>query len=333
MKFLKIKKFPKIPKIDKNIVNILLFLISITLLTYLIMLSDIKKLIELFLRLNLESIILILMISTFSLFLWVFRMKFLLERRYKIGFFALFPVHAYSVALSNMIPGRTSTIMRAAFLKVIKSIPFKFSFVSIFLERLSNIIILTILSTFIVYYIGFSVYLFPLVIIFCAIFVALALMQSRLLKNLFISFINRLGLKDKKMKNDIGIIFRDLKISNFFIIPLAYSLIIWIANGLIFYITLSSLGAEIDVFKVIVFYAFSLIVGLVSLLPGGIGSTEAVLTSLLVSSGIDFSVATASVLIGRFFTLGYLLFVGIIMSFFIKSEKIENIKKLKRLKD
>jgi uncharacterized protein (TIRG00374 family) len=62
-------------------------------------------------------------------------------------------------------------------------------------------------------------------------------------------------------------------------------------------------------------YSFSTIVGAVSMLPGGLGSTETSLTGLAQLVHVGKSVAVASTFIIRAATLWYAVLVGIAVTF------------------
>jgi uncharacterized protein (TIRG00374 family) len=58
-------------------------------------------------------------------------------------------------------------------------------------------------------------------------------------------------------------------------------------------------------------FSFSSIAGALSMLPGGLGVTEASMTGLMIGLGIDKSNAIAATLLGRFTTLWFGVIIGI----------------------
>ena len=58
-------------------------------------------------------------------------------------------------------------------------------------------------------------------------------------------------------------------------------------------------------------YGIAVLVGALSFLPGGLGSTELVMGLLLVSLGVDKPVAVAATLICRIATLWFAVFIGV----------------------
>lgn len=75
------------------------------------------------------------------------------------------------------------------------------------------------------------------------------------------------------------------------------------------------LGFDIDTIhylSIAAMYSFSIIVGNISFIPGGLGVTEGSLTGLLSLQGIDLSTAIGLALVIRLFTLWYAVIVGFV---------------------
>lgn len=71
-------------------------------------------------------------------------------------------------------------------------------------------------------------------------------------------------------------------------------------------------------------YAISMLIGAISFLPGGLGSTEAVMYLLLISVGMDSSVAVSATLLCRIATLWLAVFVGFLALLIVETKyKIE----------
>ncbi len=101
--------------------------------------------------------------------------------------------------------------------------------------------------------------------------------------------------------------------------PLAFTIVLsvvsWFFECLGFWIILQTFGAPPNVFKASFIYAFSIIVGSVSMLPGGLGVTEGSLTGLTILAGASKSVAVASTFIIRTATLWYAVLIGVVVLF------------------
>ena len=88
----------------------------------------------------------------------------------------------------------------------------------------------------------------------------------------------------------------------------------WVAEGIGFWYLLECLGQDIGLTAAISIYGVAVLVGAISFLPGGLGSTEAVMGLLLIASGVPEPVAVAATLICRIATLWFAVFIGIIVA-------------------
>lgn len=86
--------------------------------------------------------------------------------------------------------------------------------------------------------------------------------------------------------------------------------IAWIIQGFAFYFIITTLDIEISLQQSIGIYAISLLAGALSFIPGGIGTTEAVMTLLLTLLGADTATAIAVALISRLSTLWFAVGLG-----------------------
>lgn len=101
---------------------------------------------------------------------------------------------------------------------------------------------------------------------------------------------------------------------------LAVGLIAWAAEGVSVYLIAEWLGLPLALETAIGIYAVSMLVGALSFLPGGLGSTEAAMTLLLKLSGIAASAAIGVVLIARIATLWFAVVLGLFCLAFLQLE-------------
>ena len=79
------------------------------------------------------------------------------------------------------------------------------------------------------------------------------------------------------------------------------------------YLILLALGIDVaSYFELASTYSMSVILGAISMSPGGIGVTEGSFAGLLALHGLEFSTALVVAVIVRFFTLWYAVIVGFI---------------------
>jgi uncharacterized protein (TIRG00374 family) len=98
-----------------------------------------------------------------------------------------------------------------------------------------------------------------------------------------------------------------------FIISSLLSAIYWILESVAVYFVFKSFGIDfLELYNVVLAYTSSIILGVASFLPGGIGVSEGTLISLLSIQGLSLSTAITLTLFIRIFTLWYAVFVGFI---------------------
>lgn len=103
------------------------------------------------------------------------------------------------------------------------------------------------------------------------------------------------------------------------------SLFSWFFECFGFYLILTKFNVQITVLWASFVYAFSTILGSITMLPGGLGVTDGSLTFLLIDNSIDKDIAVASTFIIRIVTLWFAVFVGIV-SVLIYQKKYGNIE-------
>jgi len=98
--------------------------------------------------------------------------------------------------------------------------------------------------------------------------------------------------------------------------PLAVGLLLgiiaWSAESLSFAILMQALGHPIPLFSALSIYAFSMLAGAISFMPGGLGGSEATMIILLRLCGVPLSIAVSATLLIRAATLWFAVLLGII---------------------
>ncbi len=90
------------------------------------------------------------------------------------------------------------------------------------------------------------------------------------------------------------------------------SIVAWGAEALAFYWVLDWLGADVGLAFAVFVYAVSMLAGAVSFLPGGLGSAEAVMLSLLALAGMTLPDAIAATVFIRLATLWFAVLLGLV---------------------
>lgn len=109
-----------------------------------------------------------------------------------------------------------------------------------------------------------------------------------------------------RFQRDAGVLLR----GRLFAGALGLGLLAWAAEGLGFVLTLRYLGVDAPALLLVGIYSVSILAGALSFIPGGIGSTEAVMGLLLVLVGVDTSTAVAATIVCRLATLWFAVAVG-----------------------
>lgn len=97
-------------------------------------------------------------------------------------------------------------------------------------------------------------------------------------------------------------------------VTLVPSVIGWWAEAAALYLILQHFGTEVSLAQAVFVFSFSMIVGAVSMLPGGLGSTEATMVLLLTALGVDLEVALLSTAIVRATTFWFAVVIGILLT-------------------
>ena len=97
----------------------------------------------------------------------------------------------------------------------------------------------------------------------------------------------------------------------------------WLLEGVILYFSLAALGIlPPDPLTLAMIFSLATVIGVASMLPGGMGSTDIVLVLLLSVFGMGSPVAVTGVLLARLISIWYVNLLGGI-SFLYLSQKSE----------
>jgi uncharacterized protein (TIRG00374 family) len=155
----------------------------------------------------------------------------------------------------------------------------------------------------------------------------LLIIHSRSFGQKFFGIIRRLPLF-KSIKSDfIETFYKEKTEKRKIFLSFILTSLVWILDGVILYFVLLSFGIEISPLLLAGIVAVSILVGVASWLPGGIGSAEVTMIFLLSITGVENSAAVTGVLVTRFITFWYGAALGAV-SFAYLSRTI-NLKNLK----
>lgn len=92
------------------------------------------------------------------------------------------------------------------------------------------------------------------------------------------------------------------------------ALVAWTLEGASLWVLLRGLGADVPLATAVAAFCLGTLAGVLSLLPGGFGTTEAGMVALLVSQGVSSDQAVAATVLARVCTLGYGAALGALAS-------------------
>lgn len=213
----------------------------------------------------------------------------------------------------TILPGKAGEVIRSLFLKH-HGISYPESLAAFFSEQFSNLISMLLLVS-----IGLWVYppAKPLVVILAALIVTglVVLQQTKWLQALKVIAQNKLPARPAHfITSAIEIV---LHSGRCFRLPvllygIALGLVAWGAEGMAFYYIMHVLGSDLSLPTALFIYAFSMLVGALSFLPGGLGGAEATMVTLLILNHVAQPQAVAATVLIRLATLWFAVALGVI---------------------
>ena len=290
------------------------FLISSIIIyaTFLIV-SDLNKLSENIVDFKIEFLPLILSLVSAGWVALYFRWVLLLKNlKYSLPHKENFPIFLSGFALS-VTPGKVGELLKSQLLKEKFDMPIKISAPVILIERFYNAIGIIIISIF-----GILVFDFSGIIILittCLLILIFFILRSERLFHIFIQKISKISFLSKfsnSFMNSYDVIKESTR-PKIFIISSILSAIYWIFESIAVYFILKSFGIDLlSIFDVIPTYATSIILGVASFIPAGLGVSESTLIGLLSLQGLTISTAVSLTIFIRLLTLWYSVFIGFI---------------------
>lgn len=210
-------------------------------------------------------------------------------------------------------PGKTGEALRGVFLKDY-GVPFRKSFGAFLSERTSDLLSVTILASA-------GLWIYPAarpVLFIVAGFIGFIFIAIR--KDSWLLTLERLAKKTfpEKFAHAIEFFletihsFRCCFTAKVLGATLILGVIAWTAEAMALLYLLDLLGYEISPFTAIFIYGFSLVIGGITLLPGGLGGAEVTMLQLLILQNIPTPIAVAVTLVIRLTSLWFSVFLGMI---------------------
>lgn len=238
--------------------------------------------------------------------------KFLNILGYKLPIAANLRIYIAGFSLTAT-PGKSGEALRGIFLKDY-GIPHRKSFAAFLSERFTDLIAVAMLST-----IGLWHYPQTRPAFFITI-AAITFFLFAVQKNTWLHVMESLAKRvlPKRLAHiteffvETVIGFRSCFTPRMLSLSLALSIVSWAAEGIALYYLASFLGYEVDLLTCLFIFGFSMLVGAITFLPGGLGGTEITMVKLLILQNVSSSSAVAITLLLRLATLWFSVVLGLI---------------------
>ncbi|MCS7123626.1 MAG: lysylphosphatidylglycerol synthase transmembrane domain-containing protein [Candidatus Aenigmarchaeota archaeon] len=294
--------------------KVLSIFVGIILLVLILYFSGFEEVISTILNSNPTFIFLALLAFIFSVFLKSLRWSiFLKSIKINVPFSHAFYSFNSAMFLGNLVPFKALEPIRGYFLKVkfgysfSKTIPLVLTerALDVFVYILFSLITLQALVNFLPSHITFFAFLGMLIFFLISLSVLLILNSKKLTLKFFkflskLPIIKRFRKKVEKIAVNFSLGFNQLKRSKLHFQILFFTFLIWITEGTIFLLSAKAVSLNLP-FSLFALPLLSILLGVLTLIPGGLGSIEAIMVLLLSSLGFPIPQATSAVLIYRFF--------------------------------
>jgi len=308
--------------LSKKILTIILVLaFYISVIAY----SDFNKFSENILRFNFTFLPLILGFSLGGMIIKGIRQKLLLE---KIGISISWKnsILLYLAGLSMIVtPGGSGELIKSYFLKIKQGHSKAKTFPLVIVERFYDLFaIITIIS--------FTLFLFyiieGLIIVIVAsilLIISIIIMRSRMA----FLFVQRFFEKISKLKKFLNSIdesynsFQSLTTKKDLLKNWSLSLCAFGSDAVVVYLVFLGFEQSFNIIYTTSIIFSSLLFGVLTLMPAGIGVTEISVVGFLTKEGLDLSLATSIIIMIRLVSIWFATIIGFVTTKFFMSKKIK----------
>lgn len=236
---------------------------------------------------------------------------YLSQLGHRVSWFPSLRIYLSGFALTTT-PGKAGEAFRGVLLKQ-RNVPFPTTFAAFVSERLSDLVAIVLLTL-----VGLAQYPQAQGIVLVGVLgivVVLASLSSQTLLDKLHGWAAQRAGKLMALAAHTAVMLgsaRQCHRPTLLCVATIISVVAWGAEALAFYWVLGWLGSDISLSFAIFVYALSMLAGALSFLPGGLGSAEAVMISLLVLKGMDTPAAVAATVFIRLATLWFAVMIGLI---------------------
>ena len=296
--------------------EILGFICGIALLILVIYFSNPREVFNAILNSDSRFILLAFLFFTFQTLVKSLRWQaFLSSIKLKVSYSLAFSSFNSAMFLSNVVPFKAFEPIRGYFVKLKQKCSFTKTIPLVIAERAFDVFIYILFSIFALFAIKDLlppyVALLSIVSLFLFFFLSIAVLlimnskkwTSSFFKLLYMfPFLRKFKKKIVEISRKFSLGFRQLKSSRLLPQIIFLTFLTWFLEGVVFFFSAKAVGIELSVPLFLGIPTLSILLGVLTFLPGGIGSTEGIMILILSSLGFQLPQATASVLIYRFYS-------------------------------
>jgi len=218
----------------------------------------------------------------------------------------------------TVTPGKAGELIKGFFLKDNYNVSFFKTAGILFMERLMDLAAVLVLSASLIFVNKQHLWLFfacLIIVAFCFILLCFENIYKPLLVWLLkFRFLNWISRKILEILETSKTLLSPQKV----LVSMMFSVLAWGLEAAAFYFVLAGFGfTAISFYWAVFIYALSTIAGALSMLPGGIVSTEATMFALLALQNISVSMSVPAVLLFRFCTLWFIPLLGVFFMIFL----------------
>jgi len=224
-----------------------------------------------------------------------------------------FKIYMSGFAMSAT-PGKVGELIKTQMLHSKYGIPRKKTAPIIISEQFYNIFGILVVSILGLFYFDFSIYV--VFVTGCILFCTFLLLSSEKLFRKFTTLISKIKFFQKFVPSlsDSYLILQKSTRGKIFVTSSALSVIFWMLESSIAFIVLFSFDVNIFEFlQIAATYTTSIIIGVASFLPMGIGVVEGSLAGFFSIQGVELSLAFTLVILIRIFTRWYGVIAGFVL--------------------
>ena len=291
----------------------LLIVIGIVLYIAFLIISDLNVISSQILEMDIQFLPYILLLAPLSWFVLFFRWHILLKNsQIIIPKKENFKIYMTGFAMSAT-PGKVGELIKAQLLHTKYGTPRKKTIAIILAEQFYNLLGILFISLLGLFYFDFSIY----VVFFTGglLSFSVILLSSEKLFKIFINLISKNKFLKKYTPSlfDSYIILKKSTRGKVFVISSLLSISFWLIESLVVYVVFLSFDIKnFEFLQLAASYTTSIIIGVASFLPMGIGVVEGSLAGFFSYQGMELSLALTLVIFIRIFTRWYGVIVGFI---------------------